>query len=517
MDFENFATDFDVANGKWAFGITGSGPSLRLIDTLEQHGVKFITTGHESTAALMAGAYGRLTGNPAIAISIKGPGFMNLLPGLLSNAYEGYPSLSVSESYPSDHTGPRNHKWLDQRRAGQEFLKQHRYFASDAGYLNSCWAQAQHEFPGPVHIDLTAGSEHRDPPHNVHAAPLSSALMGALERSARPLLIVGSLGLRAGWGGSLKKLGIPIFTTPAAKGLVDETDPFAAGVFTGAGKPATAEKTLLGETDLLITLGVRSGELLNPTFDTTRSVHIDNIIISSDTLFPARSLNAPTEVLNNADIATVIERLMEKSWGLELLAECHSRLDDAVSGYGWNPAHAMRLIQAALPSATHILDTGNFTVLAEHFLKARTTTSVIGTPNGRYMGAGLGYALGASIALPDNPIVLWVGDGGLRMSIGELALAAEQGCKLLVVVIKDGYFGSIRGNAMVNELTQAPVTLSERSPLAIAQSMGIDGRVVTNGSDLAQGLDEWRRDLKPSLFECVVDADEYIEQAGRLR
>ncbi len=517
MDFENFATDFSAANGKWAFGITGSGPSLRLIDSLEQHGITFVTTGHETTAALMAGAYGRLTGDPALAVSIKGPGFMNLLPGLLSNAYEGYPSLSVSESYNSDDTGPRSHKWLDHRCAGREFLKGHRYFATDTGYLNSCWTRALDEFPGPVHIDLTSGSASMDASPYIRSAAPSSSLMGTLERSSRPLLIVGSLGLRAAWGGSLKKLGIPIFTTPAAKGLVDETEPFAAGIFTGAGKPATPEKTLLSETDLLITLGVRSGELLNPTFGTKQSLHIDNVTISSNTLFPARSLDAPTEVLNDADIATVIERLTEKSWGLDLLAECHRRLDETVSGYGWNPVHAMRLVQSALPTATHVLDTGNFTVLGEHFLMARTTTSVIGTPNGRYMGAGLGYALGASVALPDKPVVLWVGDGGLRASIGELSLAAELGCNLLVIVVKDGYFGSIRGNAIINDLTQRPVTLSNRSTVAIARSMGLSSRIVANESELAVGLDEWLGDSKPALFECVVNADEYIEQTARLR
>ena len=517
MDFEQFAADFSIADGRWAFGITGSGTSLELMDALERSGVALVTPGHEATAALMAGAYGRLTGKPALAVGIKGPGFMNLLPGLLSNAFEGYPSLSISESYPAEYAGSRCHKWLDHRRAGQEFLKRHRFFESEAGYLGACWSMARQEFPGPVHIELATGTEHSEDVQAAQTGTVSTELKRTVERAERPLLIVGSLGLRAEWGALLPELTIPIFTTAAAKGLVDESGPFAAGVFTGAGKAPTPERTLLEETDLLITLGVRGGELLDTRLETSVALHIDTIPVSQDRLFPARPLDAPTLVLSDAAIRCLVGVLREKSWGLDLLGECRQRLDDTIAGYPWSMVHAIRATQSALPEAVHVLDTGNFTVLAEHFLKAATPASVLGTPNGRYMGAGLGYSLGASIARPDAPVVLWVGDGGLRSSIGELALAADHRCKLLVMAVKDGYFGSVRATAMANGLTQTPVTLSDRSLVAIAEAMGLDSGTVADESELDTALGEWRRDPKPALLECVINPDEYVEQAARVR
>ena len=80
MNLDSFAESFVRLGGLHAFGVPGGGPSLQLADVLERRGVKFITTAHETTAALMAGAVGRQTGAPALALSIKGPGFINFAP-----------------------------------------------------------------------------------------------------------------------------------------------------------------------------------------------------------------------------------------------------------------------------------------------------------------------------------------------------------------------------------------------------------------------------------------------------
>jgi acetolactate synthase-1/2/3 large subunit len=515
--YQQFAADFSTRGGRLAFGITGSGPSLSLIDSLESAGATFVTTGHESTAALMAGACAQLAGKPALALSIKGPGFMNMLPGLLCNAYEGLPSLSLSESYPQGHADARCHKWLDQRAASAEFLKQQRFFDPGQGFLGHCWASAREEFPGPVHIDLGAGENAAPlPAAELPGSPDFEQLANSIARASRPLLIVGSLGLRAPWGGDLQRLGIPVFTTPAGKGLLDESLPMAAGVFTGAGKPDTPEKSLLPAADLLVMLGVRAGEILNPAFDRPETLLIDTLAATGGQLFPARSLGEQ-QLLNDAQIGQLLALLQPKQWGEERVAAARRHLDMVAEPYGWSPIAAMRVLQAAVPAATHILDTGNFTVLGEHFLQAATPTSLLGTPNGRYMGAGLGYALGAAFALPDTPVILWIGDGGIRSLIGELALAAEHQRKLLVMVMKDGYFGSIRGSALSHHLTQTPVKLSDRSLLRIGEALGLNTLTVSSESQLQSALDGWRQQPVATLCECLLEPDRYIELTAQLR
>ena len=82
MHLQKLAEQIASRNTRFVFGIPGSGPSLDLIDALEKHGVGFHLTHFEGSAALMAGAVGKLSGKSGVAVSIKGPGLTNMLPGL---------------------------------------------------------------------------------------------------------------------------------------------------------------------------------------------------------------------------------------------------------------------------------------------------------------------------------------------------------------------------------------------------------------------------------------------------
>ena len=76
------------------FGIPGSGASLFLLDALEKYDVRFHLTHFEGSGAIMAGAIGKLSGQRGVAISIKGPGLTNMLPGLAACALESFPIAS---------------------------------------------------------------------------------------------------------------------------------------------------------------------------------------------------------------------------------------------------------------------------------------------------------------------------------------------------------------------------------------------------------------------------------------
>ena len=183
--------------------------------------------------------------------------FANLAPGLLANAYEGLPMLSVSEAYDTAKPGPRRHKWLDHARLGGEFLKGCQGFSSAPGCFESCLAAARAEFPGPVQVDLVESGAVLYAPLPTPPPDDPAEIFAALRAAQRPALVVGSLGLRAAWREQLGALRVPGFTTPAAKGVLAEDGPFAAGIYTGDGKPATPEKQLLPQADLVLMLGVR--------------------------------------------------------------------------------------------------------------------------------------------------------------------------------------------------------------------------------------------------------------------
>jgi hypothetical protein len=105
------------------FGIPGEGPSLELIDELERCGAKFHSVCHEAVAALMAGGFARATGMPGICLSIKGPGFANMLAGIASNWLDRNPVLSLSESYAPGTSSDRMHKRLAHREMVKPVIK----------------------------------------------------------------------------------------------------------------------------------------------------------------------------------------------------------------------------------------------------------------------------------------------------------------------------------------------------------------------------------------------------------
>ncbi len=88
-DITRLADCLTNAGVRYAFGVSGSGPTYQLIAALKQRGVRYVPVSHEAVGPVAAGAYGFLTGSPAVALSIKGPGFANMLGGMSAAYFEG--------------------------------------------------------------------------------------------------------------------------------------------------------------------------------------------------------------------------------------------------------------------------------------------------------------------------------------------------------------------------------------------------------------------------------------------
>ncbi|OYW30788.1 MAG: hypothetical protein B7Z47_03060 [Chthoniobacter sp. 12-60-6] len=518
MAFESFAQQFTTLGGRRVFGVTGGGPSLELITQIENAGGAFTATGHEAVAALMAGAHARQTGTPAACITIKGPGFMNLSPGLLCNSYEGYPCLSISEAYPPNEASGRRHKWLNHLDVAYTFLRGMHGFSEIHGAVESLWSEATQECPGPVHMDLVP---HREPLREMPRTMQSSTQPDWRKQIAAakcPALLVGTWATRSTWRARLAALHIPVFTTAAGKGALSEHLPHCAGICTGDGKPNTPEKTLLPQADLLICLGVRSGEMLSPAAPHANALWFDAPDLHEQRVFPDNVFGTRASALSDADAAELFDALQENSWGIEATITAHAVLDDAMAGWEDSPRTAMRAVSERLPDAAHIVDTGNFTVWAEHFLRVKHPLDLTGTPNGRYLGAGVGYALGTALARAPKASVLWIGDGGIRANLAELSMAVDLKLPLLVLVMRDGYLGSIRGRARKLGWSQQPLTLPDHRLLRVAEAMGLATWDAPNTVALDSAIKQWQHaGNPPALIEYHLAPDVYVDMTEQLR
>ena len=259
-DFPAIADSFVESGIRHAFGVTGSGASLRLIESLQAAGVSYFPAIDEAAAGLMAGAVCHDGQTRALAVTIKGPGFANLAPALLSNRYEGRPALSVSEAYDEDANPWQAHKRLDHRALCDPLVKVHIAMDATGESIDGLTRLARTEIPGPCHIDLSASPAkpvaNLDEPEPVASRDNLATVLQAIRRSRRPLVVLGNWATRLDPPVDWNSLSIPVVTTAAAKGALDETGSHSAGVITGESGALSPEANIFPEADLVSCLRV---------------------------------------------------------------------------------------------------------------------------------------------------------------------------------------------------------------------------------------------------------------------
>ena len=496
-----------------SFGVPGGGVSLSLIDSLARVGVDFFTTHFEGTAAVMAGTDGLLSGGVGLSIGIKGPGVTNALPGLAACHLESLPMILVAEAYPPGGPTGTIHKLLDDDGVVAPIVKASRYLAESGPSIQTLAKFAAAERPGPV-LYRIAGQpveQSKTLPGQAAEEEHGSArqVLAAIRSSTNPVVVVGAQANRLGYRAALSQLKIPVFTTPAAKGAISETSPACAGVFTGVGLERTVESVILPSADLIVLLGVEALELLRFPTDSQAVVAIADW--PKEGAIPCHAI-APMTLA--ADALLELGRL---SWGLEEVAPATESLRRYLCDVDFLPGTVFDRLEGVYGEYGRlVVDTGNFCTVAEHVWRAPFPQRYMGSSNGRYMGIGLPMALGAAFADP-RPTILATGDGGIGMFFGELQLAARWGLPLLVVLMSDGGFGSIRSRAIKDGLNQSCLVAGDAAWCKAAEGLGIPAHKVSNVNAFDSALQEWAPTEGPMFIEAVFDPDAYCGMVEGVR
>ncbi len=512
-EVEKLAADIAAAGTTHVFGITGSGASLLLCDRLEKAGIAVIRTQFEGSAAIMAGTVGRITGKPGVALSIKGPGVANLMPGLAVSSFETFPMVAVSEAYPPGSPPSSAHKRLDHAAMAAAVTKAVRPLSTGGPGFREAATCAAAEVPGPVLLEITGAAIEDSPALPVPVAPPHDAIVIArIAAAQKPVVIAGTLALRQGWGEALARLQVPVFTTPSAKGVIDETLPHAANVFTFTGLEQTPEAQLLAEADLVVGLGIRPGELLATKPFPCPAINVEAVAdVPGAEAFKFAAVAAATQA------PAIFAALAGKGWGLERLAAQLKQLD-VVMLEGFLPGRAFRTLEEHFGrKARLVLDTGYFCTIGEHAIRAARADLCLMSGQGRYMGTGLPMALGAALCDASVPTVAVLGDGGIGMYVGELRLAVERRLPLLVLLMSDGRFGSIATRAIKDKLTQAPLTPGDPSWMGVMAGFGLPATRVSSEQDLRRALAAWDPAAGPAYIEAVFPPEPYERMVAGIR
>lgn len=504
---------------KYAFGITGSGLSLSLITELERLGVHYYSVSHEASGALMAGVVSRMPDAFGTSISIKGPGLANMFPGIVSNHFEGNPALSISEAFGENVPFYHKHKRLDHIAFLKTIVKG--YVRLDGmKRLEMLLRHARSEAPGPVHLDLSSGGSVDDMPLEILEEPrqVHSGVRGKfyqlLRNSERPIVVVGSLALRRCWREQLSALNIPVFTTAAAKGGLNERLPNSAGVYTGVGKQLTPEFYFNSKADLLVGIGLRNTEMLSVNFSSCPIILIDEI---DQHLGEGFGSQAYLSIFDQNLIPSILGELQEKCWGLEELGIVKQGMrKKLIASNFWLPPICFDVLNSLDYPHGLILDTGSFCTVGEHLWFAGLDREFVGSSNGRSMGISIPSAVGLAISKPGYPVFCVVGDGGIRMYPAEIKLAVQECLPVCFILMTDGLFGSIACTQMAQAKSRNALIISQPSWIKAVEAMGCEAHRVNSESEFSETIETWDR-TTPLFIEATFTPEAYEIMTQELR
>ncbi len=502
---------------RYAFGITGSGPSLSLITSLEARGVSYINACHEASAAIMAGGATRAQGAPALSISIKGPGLANALGGITFNYFENIPSISIAEAYGKDSDPSRMHKRLDQTALLKPITKAVSSLDTCANNVELLVNFSRAEVPGPVHIDLCVGGIEARAERLGSEAPLGdeavSEHLNCLSRAQRPVLIAGSLMCRRNWHDQVEKLKIPVFTTAAARGIINELSTYSAGVFTGDGKALSPEHKLFSECDLVVAVGVRSSEITGRLPNSIPTLVFD--VIEANYSPPCRGGDVKTAYVSDAAFFSVFECLRDVMWGEEEVLRAKAELKEALMGSEWLPSNCYEELNRRAGRYSMVVDTGNFCTIAEHTWLVTEERRFFGTSNGRFMGGGLPSAIGVSVVDRTTPVYCVIGDGGLQAYAAELKTMVSEDLPICLIFMSDAGYGSVACSAPIGMSSRA-INFPMPTWAPVAESLGMDASRCSSPYQFESAISRWSGD-RPLFIECRFDPFVYRSMVRDLR
>jgi acetolactate synthase-1/2/3 large subunit len=514
---EAIAAEIERAGIDRVFGIPG-GEVLPLIEALRQQGTEFVLCNHESSAGMMASAYGRVSGQPGIVLTTLGPGAANLLLPIANAQLDREALLAIcgdlGPSLPASHTHQRvdlvgiftpTCKYTGALTPVEAVPRLQAALAAiatppeGAAVLTLSMEAADSAARG-VQISELAVAQRRQT-----AAPTedATALRDALATAERPLVVAGcgaemqcAPALRewvAGWE-------LPVALTPKAKGLIRDDYQRYVGVLDGAGLGALMSRTL-SAADLIVGLGLDPVELIRPWHATAPMIWVGNCGPENELAPSARRLrSSATAVVGQLAQADAPAAFAD--WTADPVSERRALAADATR-LTWIP----RALRAALPDGAIVTtDVGSHKCLISQFLPVDEPGRFL-TSNGlSAMGYGLPAAIGAKLAEPAAPVLSLLGDGGFAMSAQELETSVRLGAPVIAVVLVDTSLSLIQLLQQSRGLPRCGVDYGRVDVLKVAEGYGAQAATATSPAELSATVARALTSERPTVITVPMSA-----------
>jgi len=521
------------------FGYPG-GAIMPAYDALPASRIHHVLVRHEQGAAHMADGYARASGKVGVCIATSGPGATNLVTGIATAMLDSIPLVCITGQVSSTLLGSDGFQEIDITGITLPITK-HNYLvtrAEDLAHaLREAFEVARSGRPGPVLVDITKDAQQATVPFRWSDEPVRlpgvrpacrltqeqvEHAASFLDQAKRPLVFCGHGVIRAGATEVLlrfaEKTGIPVASTLLGLGAFPASHELSLGMMGMHGEAWVNHA--VQESDLLVAVGMRfddrvTGNLKNYA-TAARKIHLE--------IDPAEvNKNVRADVALVGDLRRSLERLLpavaQREHG-EWRARIQALREDSAARDVQGLPHEGKL---RAPHVLHdlwcltrgealvVTDVGQHQMWEAQYYRHERPRSLLTSGGLGTMGFALPAAIGARFARPAEEIWVVVGDGGFQMTACELITCAQEGIKLNVALINNGYLGMVRqwqeffyGGRYVATPLKSPDFVK------LAEAHGLTAMRVTTREQIGPAVEAARKAPGTAVIEFCVEGEEAV-------
>ena len=535
------------------FGYPG-GTILSIYDELVKYKdkIKHILTAHEQGASHAADGYARATGKTGVCFATSGPGCTNLTTGIASAYYDSSPVVYITCNVTHGQLGRDGFQEVDICGITKPITKANYQigYASDIpNIVREAFAVARSGRPGPVLIDIIKDVTNevaaytpmakKDHPHHVRFAnhlnrgPKDLITPKANPRdirifhemvgnSRKPMVICGGGVVLAKAHEEFfefaTKLDAPVAITTRGAGGFPGTHPLTTGMI---GMHGSVTSNLAVDTcDLIIAVGCRFSDRVGLNFDTfaqnANIVHIDidKKEINKNIRTHHHILGDAKEVLSTINAGLAHEDCSQ--WREEVFA-IHKEIEYESHPGTVTPKEAFECITQSLGKNFRVsTDVGQHQMWTIQHLNFTYSGQLLTSLGFGAMGFGLGAAIGAKVAYPDDMVVHITGDGSFLMNCNELVTCSKYQIPILTIIFNNKTLGMVRQWQNLIYGKNFSESTMDKGPdfELLAKAYHLNGRRVTNASDLRDALKEAKASIAQGIgfvIDLAVYQDEFVK------
>ncbi|MEC9345029.1 MAG: thiamine pyrophosphate-dependent enzyme [Pseudomonadota bacterium] len=499
------------------FGVPGGGSSLELIEAAGRLGMEFVLTRGETAACLMAAVTGQLTGSPGAALVGVGPGAAAAMNGVAYASLERAPMVLFADRIVPTPARPTWHQVYDQPASFAPVTKAARWVIVEMGtatvaeLLDLPLAHPQ----GPVALDLSAADAGKpydpipQPPERGTGIQMPAEARAMLAAARRPVVIAGLQARRHQQAvrAFAAAIDAACLTTFKAKGTIDDDDPALVGHFTGG----TAEAALLDAADLIVLVGHDPIEMIPAAWSWTAPV-----LALSEWDWSATGGVPREAVMVTGDLGASLAALQpagpQEGWSgraTQFKAAWRQRVryPDVP---GISPDSVVDLARTLAPADARLtVDAGAHMFPALARWHAHEGCGVLKSNGLSTMGYALPAAIASQVVEPARTAVAITGDGGMMMSLGELATAAARGQDIVLIVLNDALLTLIDVKQQKQQRRRAGVELGLQDFAAAARAFGWTAWTVDRADGLEPAMTAAFAATGPRLLDVRIDPSGY--------